>query len=134
MRATQLFIIVLFLAYLPLHAKAKHLIVTGKLTEVSTSTGLSTWAIQLNPVITLNGRQLSTLEVKTSHPHKLESLEDSFVQAKGTLISSDGADTSSVPTLKLSSVHSVKYNNPDKEKPKVSAWSAVINFFALSPI
>ena len=136
MRPARLFLVViLFCVYLPLHARSKHLIVLGKLTQAAAPNGdSSTWCLQLNPVITVDGRQLSFLEIKTDHPQKLELLQDAYVQAKGTLLTSDAADTSAVPILKLSSVHSVKYNNPDKEKPKSSLWSSVANFFSTSPI
>ena len=134
MRAARLstFLFVLLCVYLPLHAKSKHLIVLGKLTQASGDS--SSWCLQLNPVIIIDGRQLSFLEIKTDHPQKLESLQDVYVQAKGTLITADSADATAVPVLKLSSVHSVKYNNPDKDKPKSSLWSSVANFFSISPI
>jgi len=131
--------LVLFLILLcvcvPLQAKPKHLTVLGKLTQATASSGGgSGWCLQLNPVITVDGRQLSFLEIQTDHPQKLESLQDAFVQAKGTLITGDTADADGVPILKLSSVHSVKYNNPYKDKPKTSLWSSVANFFWTSPI
>ena len=137
MRPTRLFLFlsILVLAYIPLHARSEHLIVLGKLTEASATDGASSsWCLQLNPVITVDGRQISVLELKTSHPQKLASLQDEFVQAKGTLINGDGSHPVDIPVLKLSSVHSVKYNNPDKEKPKTSLWSSIANFFSFSPI
>jgi len=118
----------------PLHAKTKHLTVTGKLTQlaITGSDSAGAWALQLNPVITIDGHQLSNLEIKTPHPQKLEPLQDEFVQATGVLTITNSG--SSAPVLKLSSIHSVKYNNPDVDKSKTSFWSSVVNFFSLSPI
>lgn len=135
MRPTRIlaFLLALLCVYLPLHARPKHLIVTGKLIEVSaSSTEAVAWALQLNPVITIDGRQLSTLEIKTPRPQKLESLQDAFVQAKGTLKTDDATDAGIFPVLQLSSIHSVKYNNPDKpdkNNSKLSFWSSLSNFF-----
>jgi len=136
MRPARLFVfVVLFCVYLPLHARSKQLTVLGKLTQTAAASGDSfSWCLQLNPVIIVDGRQLSVLEIKTDHPQKLEPFQDAYVQAKGTLVTGDAADTSAAPILKLSSVHSVKYNNPDKDKPKSSLWSSVANFFSTSPI
>jgi len=127
------FLLTLLCVYLPLHARSKHLIVTGKLIEVSAAAQPVAWAIQLNPVITIDGRQLSSLEIKTPHPQKLESLQDAFVQAKGTLITDDSTDAAIIPVFELASIHSVKYNNPDKDNSKLSFWSSLSNFF-FSPI
>lgn len=122
--------------YLPLHAKSRHLTVTGKLMQVAIagSDSASGWTLQLNPVITLDGRQLGSLEIKTPHPQKLDPLQDEFVQASGTLTIINAGSSSECPVLKLASIHSVKYNNPGDDKPKASFWSSVANFFSLSPI
>jgi hypothetical protein len=129
------FAFLLLCVYLPLHAKSKHLIVTGKLIEVS-SGGVDpvAWAIQLNPVITIAGRQLSALEIKTPHPEKLEPLQDEFVQAKGTLTSINGIDSADRPVLELSSIHAVKYNHPGKDHTKLSLWTSLADFFSFSSI
>ncbi|HTZ32682.1 MAG TPA: hypothetical protein VMH31_09505 [Methylomirabilota bacterium] len=122
----------LLLVYLPLHARSRQLTVLGKLTQTSAANGdSSTWFLQLNPVIIVGGRQLSSLEIKTPHPQRLASLQDEFVQAKGTLLAT-GAGALDVPVFELSSVHSVKYNNPakDQDKPKSSLWSSITAFFS----
>ena len=136
MRPPRLFFLfpILLLVFLPLHARPKHLIVLGKLTELSSPDAGSTWGLQLNPVITVDGRQISVLQLRTSHPQKLESLQDAFVQAKGTLIVGGADAPHDIPILQLSSLHAVKYNNPDKDKPKSSVWTSVVNFFSPSPI
>jgi len=131
--ARQLFVVLAVLSLcVPVYAKSKHLIVTGKLTELATSDTQSTsWALRLNPVIIVDGHQLSIIEIKTRQPQKLEPLEDEFVQAKGILLNLDSADR---PVLQLSSIHSVKYNNPGEDKPKFSLWSSIVDFFAPNPI
>jgi len=125
----------LLCVYLPLHGRSRHLIVTGKLIEVS-SGGADpvAWAIQLNPVITIAGRQLSALEIKTAHPEKLEPLQDEFVQAKGTLSTIDGSDSADCPVLELSSIHSVKSNHPDKDHSKLCFWTSLAKSFSFSSI
>ena len=130
------FVVLAFSVYLPLHAKSKHLTVTGKLMQIATagSDSANGWALQLNPVITVGGRQLSSVEIKTPHPEKLDSLQDEFVQASGTLTIVNPGSSVECPVLKLASIHSVKYNNPGDDKPKASFWSSVANFFSLSPI
>jgi uncharacterized protein involved in outer membrane biogenesis len=129
------FALLLLSLCLPLHAKSKHLTVTGKLTHGMTVGAESTgWSIQLNPVITVDGRQLSSLEIETSHAGKLQSLQDRFVEASGTLVILTGVETGDRPVLHLSSIHTVKTNNPEAEKSKLSFWSAVLSFFSLSPI
>ena len=120
---------------LPLQAKSKHLTVTGKLTHAMAIGAESTgWSLQLNPVITVDGHQLSSLEIETAHADKLQSLQDRFVEASGTLVILTGVETGDRPVLHLSSIHSVKSNNPESEKSKISFWSALLNFFFLSPI
>jgi len=124
-------VLALFCAYLPLHARARHLIVTGRLTQLDTD---STWAIQLNPVITVDGRQVSFLVITTPNPQKLEPLQNELVQAAGTFSTVNTGHTGDCPALRLSSVRSVKYNNPDKDKPKLSFWASVANFFSPTPL
>jgi hypothetical protein len=129
------FLVLSVCVYLPVHAKPKRLTVTGKLMQLpATSSDSAGWALQLNPVITVDGRQLSNLEIETPHPQKLESLQDEFVQASGSLSITIAESSGERPILKLSSIRTVKYNNPDSEKPKASFWSSLINFFSLSPI
>jgi hypothetical protein len=121
--------------YPPLQGKSKHLIVTGTLMEVSSGgADPCAWAIQLNPVITVAGRQLSSLEIKTSHLEKLKSRQDEFVQAVGTLTAIKGLDSGDRPALELSSIHTVKYRNPGKDHSKLSFWASLANFFSLSSI
>jgi hypothetical protein len=136
MRPARLFVIALVVLclFLPLAAKSNKLIVTGTLEQVMAIGGESTgWAIQLNPVIIVGGRQISSLELKSPDTHKLASLREKFVQAKGTLTTVQGVETGDRPVLELSSIHVVKTNNPQNDKNKLSFWDSVANFFSLSP-
>jgi len=129
------FLVLSLCVCLPLHAKSRQLTVTGKLMQLTAnSSDSASWALQLNPVITVEGRQLSNLEIKTPHPQKLQSLQDEFVQASGSLSITITESSGERPILKLSSIRTVKYNHPDSEKPKASFWSSLVNFFSLSPI
>jgi len=100
--------------------KSDKLTVMGKLSRVmAIGAETSGWAIDLNPVLTVNGKQVSSLEVKSPNPKKLESLENKFVKAKGTLANAVGVETGERPVLNLSSIKEIKdkpaKDNPDKD-------------------
>jgi hypothetical protein len=92
--------------------KPKKLTVTGMLTDAVVDAG-DGWCIQLNPVIMLYGTQISTLEVKSSKTHRLESLEDKFVEASGKLTFVAGGPTE-LPVFELSSIRERKSKEPKK--------------------
>lgn len=112
MRRTGLVSVVFLVALgaaVPVFAKTKKLTVMGKLTRVMAVGGESTgWAIELNPVITLDGQQISSLEIHSSDRQKLESLKDQLVEAKGELTYVSGAETPPRPALQLSSIKARK--------------------------
>jgi hypothetical protein len=100
--------------------KPDKLTVMGKLTRVmAIGAETSGWAIDLNPVLTVDGKQVSSLEVKYSNTKKLEALENKKVQAKGTLSNAVGVETGDRPVLTLSSIKEIKEkpakDNPDKD-------------------
>jgi hypothetical protein len=100
--------------------KSDKLTVMGKLTRVmAIGAETSGWAIDLNPVLTVNGKQVSSLEVKYSNTKRLEALENKKVQAKGTLSNAVGVETGERPVLTLSSIKEIKEkpakDNPDKD-------------------
>lgn len=95
-----------------LSGQSDKLTVMGRLTRIMAIGGESSgWAIELNPVLTVNGKQVSSLEVKASNPKKLEALENKFVKATGKLSNAVGVETGERPVLTLSSI------KPIKEKP-----------------
>jgi hypothetical protein len=104
----------------PQPAKFEKLTVMGKLTRVmAIGAETSGWTIDLNPVLTVNGKQVSSLEVKYSNIKKLEALENKKVQAKGRLSNAVGVETGERPILTLSSIKEIKEkpakDNPDKD-------------------
>jgi|SRR5580658_383517 hypothetical protein len=105
----------LFLAA-TLPAQTDKLTVMGKLTRVmAIGAETSGWAIELNPVLTVGGKQVSSLEVKTSNTKKLESLENKTVKAVGKLSNALGVETGARPVLTLSSIKEIK-EKPTKDK------------------
>ena len=92
----------------PLIVKSKKLTVLGTLTEEMDADANPAWSIQLNPVIMVHGRQISSLEIKSPDTRKLSSLEDKFVQAKGKLTFSFGIETVQSPVFELSSIEEHK--------------------------
>jgi hypothetical protein len=99
--------------------KSDKLTVMGKLTRVmAIGAETSGWAIDLNPVLTVNGKQVSSLEVKSSNPKKLEALENKKVKATGTLSNAVGVETGERPVLTLTSIKEIKERpakDPDKD-------------------
>ena len=92
----------------PLIVKSKKLTVLGTLTEELDADANPAWSLQLNPVIMVHGRQISSLEIKSPNTRKLSSLEDKFVQAKGKLTFSFGTETVQSPVFELSSIEEHK--------------------------
>ena len=115
-RVSAFSLFLLFSLFLPLHAKSKKLTVTGKLTRVMAIGGeTSGWSIELAPTVTLDGKELHSLEVQSSDTQKLESLKDQWVQAKGTLSSASGVETGQRTILQLSSIKKIKPPQPKSQ-------------------
>lgn len=107
------------LILIPAHAAPKKLTVTGKLTRVMAIGGeTSGWAIELNSTITLDGKELHSIEVQSLDALKLESLKNQWVRAKGTLASTTGFETGQRPILKLSSIKAIDEPKPKSQLPK----------------
>jgi len=95
--------------------RSRRLTVLGTLTgEMAIGGKRADWCIQLNPVIMLDGTQISSLEIKSTDTQKLLSLEDKFVQAKGTLTFVSGGAIVQRPVFELSSIkeHKSKGTKP----------------------
>jgi hypothetical protein len=89
----------------PFAIKSKRLTVLGTLTDDMTiGAERSGWTIQLNPVIIVDGKLISSIQVKSPNSRQLESLEDKFVQAKGKLTVISGAETEQRPVFEISSI------------------------------
>jgi len=92
------------------------LTVMGKLTRIMAIGGeTSGWAIELNPVLTVEGKQVSSIEVVVVDSKKLEPLENKTVKAVGRLSNAYGVETGQRPVLTVSSIKPVK-EKPTKEK------------------
>jgi len=104
------FLLLLLCVLVPLSAKTKKLTVMGMLTEVTAVGGETAgWAIELNPVLMLDGTQISSIEVKSSNTHRLESFRDKAVEATGNLTYESGVETGQRPVLELSSIKPRKH-------------------------
>ena len=92
--------------------KSKTLTVLGTLTDEVPNVGM--WSLQLNPVIMVDGRQISSLEVKSADSHKLEALADKFVKARGRLTLVIGVENAGPPVFELWSIkeHRSKSREP----------------------
>lgn len=108
MRFLRVFVclaLLIFCSSFSLTARSKKFTVLGTLTEeVTTGDENAAWTIQLNPVIMVDGMQISSLEIKSSDTHKLESLKDQSVQATGTILYASALKTDQRPILKLISI------------------------------
>lgn len=90
-------------------SQAHKLAVTGKLIRVTTTgTEPSGWVIELKPVLTVEGKQVSSMEVVYPDTKKLESLEKRTVKAKGRLSTVTSTESGQHPVLSLSSIKEIK--------------------------
>jgi len=98
--------------------KSKMLTVLGTLADESASGTEGTgWAIYLNPVIMFDGKQISSLQLKSTEfvrvdKHRLASLEDKFVQARGRLTYVSGTETVQRPVFAVLSIREHKDKEP----------------------
>jgi hypothetical protein len=114
-RVVVCFLLLFFCVSTLLPARSRKITVTGKLTRaVDIGAESSGWSLNLNPVLEFDGQQLSAVDVKCSHPQKLENLDEEFVRATGTLTYSTGPDTAQRPVLDLSSIKEIKHSAKDK--------------------
>jgi hypothetical protein len=104
-------------AFTPLEAqKSDKITIQGKLSRVmAIGAETSGWAIELNPVLTVHEKQISSMEIVYVDTKKLEALENKTVKATGTLSNVTGIETGQRPVLNLTSIKQVK-EKPAKEK------------------
>ncbi len=117
MRSQRFFAVLGFLFFLAaaLPAQTDKLTVMGKLSRVmAVGAETSGWAIELNPVLTVGGKQVVSIEVKASNPKMLEALDGKTVRAVGKLSHALGVETGERPVLTISSVKEVK-EKPTKD-------------------
>jgi hypothetical protein len=95
--------------------KEQKLAVTGKLVRQMAIGAESTgWAIEFDPAITIEDKQVHSLQVSYSNSSKLEKLENKQVKASGKLGHKQGVETGQQPVLEISSIKEVKPPAADK--------------------
>jgi hypothetical protein len=110
-RFAACFFLLLLCVLVPLSARTRKLTVMGMLTEAAATGEESTgWTIDLNPVILLDGKQISSIEIKSTNTHRLESLKDQAVEATGNLTYESGAESGKRPVFEVSSIKLRKRN------------------------
>ena len=98
-------IVVLLSISLYAEMPSQKLTVTGRLTRVMAIGGESTgWAIELEPETTIDGKQMSSIEVKSRNTQELESLENKRVEVTGTVLHRLGVETGKRSVLLASSI------------------------------
>lgn len=102
-------IIALLLFAVSTPAQSDKLTVTGKLTRVmAIGAETSGWAIELDPALTVNGNQVTSIEIQYSNAQKLEALANKTVKATGKLSNAVGVETGQRPILTVSSIKPTK--------------------------
>lgn len=82
--------------------------VKGKLDRVMAVGGESTgWSIHLSEEITIDGKQLTSIEIDFPNAKKLEKLENREVKATGTITYRHGVETGERPILKVSAIKGI---------------------------
>jgi len=96
-------------------APEQKLAVTGKLVRQMAIGAESTgWAIEVDPAITIDDKQVHSLRVSYSNSSRLEKLENKQVKASGKLGHKQGVETGQQPILEISSIKEVKPPAADK--------------------
>ncbi len=94
------------------------LTVTGKLIRVMAIGGESTgWAIQLASEISIDGKQVDSIEVDSREVSKLEKLKDKRVRATGKLSHRHGVETGNRSILDVSAIREVKGEPAQASQP-----------------
>lgn len=89
----------------------KKLTVTGKLTRVlAAGAETSGWAVQLDSERTIDGKQVSSIEVQSTNVKQLESLENQTVKASGMLSHVDGVEIGPRTVLTINSIKAIKHS------------------------
>lgn len=111
MRLARLLATLVFLLFCVTGAVAQSgkLTVTGKLTRVlAIGAETSGWAIELDSERTIDGKHVSSIEVQSTNPKQLESLENQTVKASGILAHVDGVETGVRLVLTINSIKAIK--------------------------
>jgi heat shock protein HslJ len=102
-------IFMVFCICLEAQTQSQKITVTGKLNRVMALGGESTgWALQLESEATIDGKQVSSIEVDYPKAEKLEKLDSKRVTATGTISHRQGVETGERPVLVVSSIKETK--------------------------
>ena len=83
--------------------------VMGKLTRMMAIGGESTgWAIEVDPGVTIDGKELHSVEVSYKKTVKLEKLENKRVAATGKMAHRQGVETGDRMVLEATSIKEAK--------------------------
>lgn len=108
MRIARLSIsLILALVSVPLQAQSPQPPITlvGKLTRAMAIGGESTgWTLELDSATTIDGKQVTSIQVRSDKTGELEKLQNQHVTATGTLTHQQGVETGDQPVLNVSSI------------------------------
>jgi len=91
--------------YLQAQATQQEITVTGRLARAMAIGAETTgWVLELEPAITVGGKQLNLIQVSYPKTKKLEKLANKRVSATGTLGRQSGVETGEQPVLSISSI------------------------------
>src|SRR5580692_8797912 len=77
----------------------------GKLTRVMAIGGESTgWTLELDSATTIDGKEVTSIQVRYGKTGRLEKLQNQHVTATGTLTHQQGVETGEQPVLNASSI------------------------------
>jgi heat shock protein HslJ len=108
-RLSTALMLVLFCVCSQGQERAQKITVTGKLSRTMAIGGESTgWAIQLESEATIDGQQVSSIEVDYPKTGKLEKLDSKRVTATGSISHRPGVETGGRPVLVVSSINEAK--------------------------
>jgi heat shock protein HslJ len=108
-RLTASLILTLLCISLQAQTPEQKLTVTGKLSRAMAIGGETTgWVIQLESEITINGKQVDSIELDYHKTSKLEKLQNQRVQVVGTLSHRQGVETGDRTVLVTSSIREAK--------------------------
>ena len=101
--------ILLLCACLQAQTDVQKVTVTGRLTRVMAIGGESTgWAIEVDPGVTIDGKEMHSVEVSYKRTAKLEKLENKRVAATGKMGHRPGVETGDRMVLEATSIKEAK--------------------------
>jgi heat shock protein HslJ len=98
-------ILALSSVYLQAQLAEQEITATGKLVRAMAIGGESTgWVLELEPAITVGGKQINSVQVSYRKTSKLEKLADKHLKVTGKLGQKTGVETGEQPVLRVSSI------------------------------